>query len=334
MTNAIQKSDRMKNFGYIVLSVLLGLTACASKQEVYLPVQKCAPIPVGRASACACALDGKGYVFSGRDADGNYLNDLWQYDPQTDTWTDLGVTPLRPRVHAAMIAYDGALYLGLGFASGKIYMEEYYLHDWWRWSPATGKWDSLAAYPDKTTIAPTLYQVDERIYAIYGSTSCFSRDIRYYLPQTNEWCSIAESHLRAYSAFCGVGATCHGKTYYGLGFNTGNLTQWYTMDLPSDKWTACRKLPAKGREYSACGVGKDNIYVFGGRYFGGEYTGGEVFAEIWRYSPDADRWTYCGEMPGGRAENQIAFSINGKVYFGLGRDEKGTVLNTLYRIED
>ena len=279
-------------------------------------------------------MDGKGYVFGGRDANGSYLNDLWQYDPQTNTWTDMGITPLKPRAYAAVIAYEGALYVGLGVAKGKAYIDGNYLHDWWRWNPATNKWDSLAPYPDNTTIAPTMYVVDDRIYAIYGSQDCFSRNIRYYVPQADEWYSVEDDHRRALSAFCGVGATCHGRTYYGLGYNTRNLTQWYTMNLPDDKWTACRSLPGKGREYSACGVGKNNIYVFGGRYFGGEYTGGEIFADIWRYAPDDDHWTYCGTMPGGRAENQIAFSINGKVYFGLGEDENGTILNTLYCIED
>ena len=114
----------MKNVCYIVLLALLGLASCTRMQEVDLPVQKCASMPIGRACACACALDGKGYVFSGRDAEGNYLNDLWQYDPQTDTWTNMGITPLKPRVHAAMIAYNGAVYVGLGFAKGTAFSEE------------------------------------------------------------------------------------------------------------------------------------------------------------------------------------------------------------------
>jgi hypothetical protein len=39
-------------------------------------------------------------------------------------------------------------------------------------------------------------------------------------------------------------------------------------------------------------------------------------------------------MPCGRAENMIAFTIDGKVYYGLGENEKGQLINTLYQIEE
>ena len=63
-------------------------------------------------------------------------------------------------------------------------------------------------------------------------------------------------------------------------------------------------------------------------------TGGEIFDSYLRYAPEKDRWEWCGTMPCGRAENLIAFTLNGIPYFGLGEDEKGHVLNTLYRIDE
>ena len=310
------------------------LVACSKVEYIEVPTTSCAPIPVGRASACSTALDGKGYVFGGRDQAGTYLNDLWQYDPQTDSWTNMGTTPLQARVNASITAYDGQLYVGLGFAHGSIYNPENKLQDWWRWDPKTNKWDPLAPYPAKTTNKATTYVVNDRIYVIYGVADGFSRDIHYYEPKNNTWTSIPENHYRALSSFGGVGATYQGKTYFGLGFNIRPLTQWYTMDLPSDKWTKRSSFPGKGRSFSACGVGDRYIYVFGGRYYAGEHTGGEVFADKWRYDPEDDSWARCGLMPCGKAENLIAFAVNGKVYFGLGEDENGTILKTLYRIED
>ena len=76
------------------------------------------------------------------------------------------------------------------------------------------------------------------------------------------------------------------------------------------------------------------MYVFGGRYFAGEMTGGEVFGYIWRYDPTDDEWSRGGAMPCGKAENQIAFAIGNKVYFGLGEDEEGRTINKLYCIEE
>ena len=318
----------------IFVVAVLALVGCRNTPDVDLNTHACSPMPTGRASACACSLNGKAYVFGGRDASGAYLNDLWQYDPQTDTWTNIGTTPLKPRVNPSVIAYNGALYIGLGFAKGSIYDRANNLQDWWRWDPATHKWDSLAAYPTKTTNEATTFVVNDRIYAIYGASDGFSREIHYYEPKNNTWTSVPDNYHRALSSFGGVGAMYQGKTYFGLGFNIHPITQWYTMDLPSDKWTKLGGMPGKGRSFSACGVSNRYIYVFGGRYFAGEYTGGEVFADIWRYDPEDDSWARAGLMPCGKAENLIAFAVNGKVYFGLGEDENGTILNTLYRIED
>ena len=312
---------------------LLALMSCQNVPEVEVGLHECAALPKGVASACACSLGGKGYVFGGRDQNGTYLNDLWQYDPQSDKWLNIP-TPLKPRINASIVAYNGALYMGLGYAHGSIYDRQNNLQDWWKWNPTTNKWDSLAAYPNKTTNDATTFVVSDRIYVIYGISDGFSREVKYYEPDNNTWTSVPDNYHRALSTFGGVGATCQGKTYFGLGFNIHPLTQWYTMRLNDDQWKKLSSLPGKGRTFSACSSTNQYIYVFGGRYFAGEYTGGELFADIWRYDPAEDQWARSRLMPYGKAENLIAFSIDNKVYFGLGEDENGTVKNKLYRIEE
>lgn len=327
----------MRTIKYIVLScaAFLLIGCSASAPEVELRTRKCAALPVGgRASACACTLDGKGYVFAGRDEKGRYLNDLWQYDPMTDSWQSMGTMPGKGRVNATIIAYQGCLYAGLGFAKGGAYQEETHLRDWWRWNATTNKWDSLAPYPDRTTICPVPYITDGRIYAIYGAADCFTRNMIWYDVMTNTWHREEDNHHRALSAFKGVGAQVQDKYYYGLGYNSSNLSQWWRVDLVKDEWKRCKSLTGKGRTCSAGCANDAYMYVFGGRYFAGEMTGGEVFADIWRYDPSQDEWSRGGVMPCGRAENQIAFAINGKVYFGLGEDENGTIINQLYCLEE
>ncbi len=326
----------MRGYRYIVfLIAAFVLAGCQREPEVQLPIRECAPLPAGgRASASVCVLDGKAYVFAGRDKNGKYLNDLWQYDPETDNWTDLGTTPLNPRVKCVCTAYEGALYLGLGFGVGGVYNKNSYLCDWWRWEPGTNTWTRLAEYESQRTISPVPYICGERIYTIYGTDGCFSRDITYYDIPSDSWHTEPEDWHRAKSVFGGVGASVQGRCFFGLGNNTFNLSQWFEVSLPTDTWTQRHSLPGKGRALCAC-CGTDRyIYIFGGRYFAGELTGGEVFADYHRYDPQKDSWERCGLMPGGRAENQIAFTIHGKVYFGLGENENGKALNTLYCIEE
>ena len=69
--------------------------------EIELPVHEAASMPEGgRASATCFVVNNQAYIFAGRDKEGIYHNDLWRYTPTTDSWENLGTTPLQPRVNA------------------------------------------------------------------------------------------------------------------------------------------------------------------------------------------------------------------------------------------
>ena len=291
-------------------------------------------MPEGRASACACVCEGKAYVFAGRKAGNKYQNDLWQYDPETDQWTDLGETPLKARVNATIASAGDKLYMGLGYGAAHAYNDSAYLRDWWEYTPSTQEWKQLAKYPNSYTVKPLSFTIDGSIYVIYGFWYGFWRYVCRYDIDSNTWTTYPDNYHRAKKNFGGCGAMYGGLLYYGGGYDTHNLNQWFAADIEKDNWMSRASIPGKGRELSACAVGKEHVYIFGGRHFGGDMTGGEIFDTYLRYAPDKDKWEWCGTMPCGRAENQIAFSINGTPYFGLGEDENGKMIKALYRIEE
>lgn len=302
--------------------------------ETALTVRACAPIPSGRSTACACVCEGKAYVFAGRNGDQQYLNDLWQYDPKTDTWTDLGETPMPARVNAVITAVGDKLYAGLGYAGAGVYKEEAYPRDWWEYTPQSKQWRRLADFPNANTVAPVSFALNGDIYVIYGFGWNFTREIQRYNIATDSWSTQEDKGGRAYGNFGGRGAWCGGLFYYGTGYNTSNLRDWWVTDISSEQWDPCTSIPGKGRQFTACTATDKYVYLFGGRHFAGELTGGEIFETYMRYLPAKDQWEYCGTMPCSRAENQIAFTIDGKVYFGLGEDENGQIIDQLYCIEE
>lgn len=323
-----------KDKWYILLLAVL-LAACTNVPEVSVATHTCAIHPAGgRASACACTLNGKAYVFGGRDTVGNYRNDLWQYDPATDSWTNLGNAPMKKRVNATMVSDGGKLYVGLGYAAKHAYVDSAYQRDWWEYTPETNTWRRLTDFPNANTVAGTSVASDGAVYVLYGFGYGFTRTICRYDISSNTWTTLPNNPQQPISNFGGRGAMCNGRFYFGLGYKISNLTQWHEADLPTNTWYTRRSLPGKGREFSACAASNQYVYILGGRHFGGDMTGGEIFESYLRYEPDKDTWEWCGIMPCGRAENQIAFTINDKVYFGLGEDENGHVYNSLYRIDE
>ena len=67
----------------------------------------------GRSAAVAFAINGKGYVALGRDSLGIALNDCWEFDPQTNLWSQKDSFPGTPRVKAMATVVNGKAYVGL-----------------------------------------------------------------------------------------------------------------------------------------------------------------------------------------------------------------------------
>ncbi|MBQ7632446.1 MAG: hypothetical protein IJS82_06815 [Paludibacteraceae bacterium] len=319
----------------LFIGALLALSACQPTPEITVSVRECASLPgKGRASACVAVLDGKAYVFAGREKGNVYLNDLWVYDAAADTWTNLGATPLKKRVNASLVACDGILYAGLGYAGTGVYGDSACLRDWWSYDPSTAQWTALATYPNKQSVAAVGLVQDRQIYMLYGFGHVYSRNVCVYSPDSNRWTTRTDNPKRPRIRFGGKGVMHGGRAYYGTGYcNDGSLRDWYEVDLATDTWTGRKAIPGKGREFAACANNNEYIYLFGGRNFAGDMTGGEVMNTFMRYSPDKDEWTMCGTMPH-RMENGIAFTIDGRVYFGLGEDENGQPLTNLYCVDD
>ena len=320
----------VKNIFLVLAAVLF--CACHNAPEVQVSVRECAPLPEVRVSARACVLEGKAYVFGGRDAEKKARKELWQYDPAADSWTQINSFPDTGRVNAAITACGDRLFMGLGFA-GRVYVESCYLRDWWSYTPATNEWKRLADFPNMNTVAPVVVSDGTAVYALFGCGRFQQCRVWQYSIAEDKWAELPLREIKP-AAFGCAGAMCGGQLYFGLGFDAHNWRDWFSVTLPENEWKACRSIPGKGREFSACAANNQYVYIFGGQYFGGNGTGGEIFESFMRYAPAKDQWEWCGTMPGGRAVNQIAFSIDGKVYFGLGEDENSKGLNTIYCIDE
>lgn len=291
-------------------------------------------MPSPRASATTFVIDGKAYLFAGRDADGLSHNDLWRYSPETDTWEDLGETPLRARVHASACVADGKVYIGLGFI-GRYSRDTSYLQDWWEYTPQTQQWKQLANYPNSYTDHATAFAGEGELYVGYGFCWNYRRDFFRYDIAADRWDSIDVNvpfHGYPTRSFGGTGCSCQGRHFMGTGFYKGSLSWWAEL-VDGTHWEARKEVPGRTRTLAASAATKDYIYLSAGMHYGGVNTTGEVLRDIRRYDPQTDRWTFVATLPEGLI-NHVSFAIGKRVFVGLGETEEWQVTDKLYYFEE
>ena len=84
---------------------------------------------------CSFKIHGKGYVVFSMDvgAEGNFINDLWEYDPETDSWTEKAEHPFSFVSSPVSLAIDEMAYVASGYINDTVY----------RYNPIDNVWESI-----------------------------------------------------------------------------------------------------------------------------------------------------------------------------------------------
>src|SRR5207237_913941 len=87
-------------------------------------------------------LNGVGYVICGFDSLQHLRKDLFQYNPQSDSWAILDSFPGPGRGYAAMQGFDKRLFL-----FGGVDSLQQYNNDYWSYDLDTKTWHKLSSIP-------------------------------------------------------------------------------------------------------------------------------------------------------------------------------------------
>ncbi|MBO7456949.1 MAG: hypothetical protein J6T71_03895 [Paludibacteraceae bacterium] len=322
----------------IILLCTVLLCGCEPAIEESLrPVGRCADAPVAVTSAACFSVNGQGYIFGGREADGTLNNHLYRYDPAKDEWSDMGATPLKARVRPRAVAAGGDVYIGLGF-NGKVLIDSAYLCDWWRWNPATNTWTELKPYPSDRTVGPVVSTDGQAIYVAFGGKQNFERWIFRYDIAHDEWIQLSDglARMAAYPprAHSVCGGMCGNRFYLGSGYTRDESSDfWVEAELREDSIIWHRLRPMQGKRHnSAASSDSEAVYVSGGHHGGGTLSRGRLYDDILRYDVSQDLWERIGRLPDGERENMISWIIDGRLYVGCGNDKRDQPCAQLYYI--
>ena len=189
-----------------------------------------------------------GYLFAGNDLyPGGASNDFYQYDPETDTWTEKATCPVNKIIAMAGFSIKGKGYIGTGLPK---YSEDN--HEFWEYDPELDQWSRIADFPGASRIGAVAFSTDN--YGFVGSGqktqeiiegTVSASDFWRYVPETDSWEQIDSCGYNASGAFS---FSINGKGYVG---NGGQLEFWEysplvnSVDLHNFKEFSVYPNPAK-----------------------------------------------------------------------------------------
>jgi len=242
----------------------------------------------GRIYSACFSIGDTGYVCSGCYWDGTsgtqpfvFYQDMWAYNPATNSWTQKASFPGTGRNGAIGFEIFGKGYVGMGLHRENSGANTYY-NDLYEYDPATNQWTQKASLPASTRSYCINFSIGKYLYVGLGVSNVtqYIPDIWQYNTETDTWTQMNNfpGPARKYASSFVIGS----KAYIFGGMNASQyFKDLWEYDPYMDTWTQREDLPSYPR-YSAVGFSADNKGYIGTGYAPG--LGGNT-DELWEYTP-------------------------------------------------
>lgn len=294
-----------------------------------------------RAMATAGAMGNYGYVFGGYNYSSNErLNDLWTYNPETNTWYQCASLPGAARSGAASFSINNIIYVGCGYdGTNGVRLKDFYAYD-----PESNAWTAIADFGkgvDDDMLGREgmiAFSINNIGYVGTGADATGNEyaDLYAYDPETNEWTQKADLPISARKN--AVAFVIDGIAYVCTGTLDGEFVDDFSKyDPTTDSWTKLRRISNfSGNTYDDYyKIIRNNAVAFasGGKGYvatGGQNTSG---ADVWEYDPSEDLWTQKSDLEGTARYGAVAFTVDDKGYVLTGFKGSSMSLDDVWRFE-
>ena len=257
-----------------------------------------------RTNACGFSIGTKGYICCGFDGT-NTLDDLWEFDASSNSWTQMASIPVR-RQGAVSFTIGTKAYVGTGNDTTK-------LRDFWMWNQANNTWIQKQNFLSTPRTEAAGFSVGAKGYIGMGNDGTNKYDLYEYDTLTNIWTQKAYHPLTGRNG-C-IGFSIGSKGYIASGYASGNVfKQIYEYNPSNDTWTymGMTNIPAYGM--AVCVVGNSTAFFGTGIDDNSMY-----YTNFSQWDPVND--TMALAPFGGTARwNAVSFSIGSSVFLGTGFD--------------
>jgi len=285
-----------------------------------------------RAFPVSFSVNGKGYVGCGRNGGGN-LNDMWEYDPATDSWAQIASYPGKPMNSGFSFVIGNKAYVGGGTYDTNPYASYGGYLTFYEFDPLTKTWQQLndvpvGAYPYGPGLFGAVgFSVGGFGFVTGGAINGSTRNIGVFKfdPASKNWEAYSILpvdykkdiiYLHYSSAFVLGDLAYVGTGFYeSPWFNKSNNT--YSWNYKTKEWKLIGNVP--GTE-TAFGIGFTNTDA--------GYIGlGESSSTLYQFRPSLTGAPFkpVSNNPDYYfSKGGIAFTIGNKTYIGMGEPSPGT----------
>lgn len=226
-----------------------------------------------RSFSAAAVANGKGYMICGDLFFGQVTDEVWEYDPTADSWTQKADFPKGVRVGMVVFTINNRIYAGGGannltnMGLGTVY------NDFFEYIPATDTWVNLPDLPFKAAFASS-FVIGNDAYITVGSPAngMYNKNLYKFDISTNTW--TTKTSFIGGNRNGGVAFSINGKGYAGLGQLDFNSTyqDMYEYDPTNDSWTKIADFPHDTTGWATAFVLNNKAYIGTGAITTLEFT--------------------------------------------------------------
>lgn len=216
---------------------------------------------LSRGSACSFSVYNKGYICLGQGDNTNYLDDVWEYDPALDVWTQKANFAGGARRAATAFVIGGFAYVGTGQNAAGL------CDDFYKYDPINNQWSAIADFAGTPRKYAVGFGMGNQGYVGTGDDGTMRNDFWQYQPSLNTWTAKANFPGTARAGAVGWGIFPQGFIATGEDYTYSYCNDVWEYNYFTNQWIQRASLIASGRKHAvAFTIG--NVAYLGAGYNG------------------------------------------------------------------
>ncbi len=282
-----------------------------------------------RSDAVSFVIGNKAYICSGYGVDvslnyRHWLNDLWEYTPKTDSWTQKASLPdsiFLGRIGATAFSINTKAYVGLGQDS----ISQANLHkDFWQYDQALDTWTRKSDFLGVARSYAVSFSINDTGYVGTGTNGNLLKDFYKYNPVGDSWTQIPD--IGGYKRYGASAFVINGKGYVCLGLgDDGYSSDFWMYDPAIGAWKAKRQTKnatdsSFDDQYGPIDRMNAVAFVINSKGYVTTGSNGSALTDAWEYDPVNDLWAQKTSFEGSARYGAAAFSVENRGFVLTGRN--------------